>query len=37
MVNLYLIDYQVIKYMNSLIQNYEIILKELTKTCGYIK
>lgn len=32
----YLIDYQVIKYMNNLIQNYKIILKELTHNCKYI-
>lgn len=32
----YLIDYQLIKYVNNLIQNYKIILKELTHTCKYI-
>ena len=34
--NRILIDYQVIKYINNLIQNYKIILKELTNTCKYI-
>ncbi|MCS3869525.1 hypothetical protein J3D55_002441 [Chryseobacterium ginsenosidimutans] len=33
----YLINYQYIKYMHNLIQNYEIILKELTKSCGDIQ
>ena len=33
----YLIDYQYIKSMNSLVQNYEIILKELTKNCHHIE
>lgn len=32
----YLIDYQSIKQMNNLIQNYKIILKELTITCKHI-
>ena len=33
----YLSDYQSFKHRNNLIQNYEIILKELTNTCGHIK
>ena len=32
----YLIDYQSIKHIDNLIQNYKIILKELTNTCKHI-